>query len=530
MKKLKIIFIVLFMALSLAPFVLMPWFGNQEAESADADVTLKPLFVDGKINQYFFLNAEGKPDTSIMETIGDYFSKKFALRRQMVDAGDKIKAGVFGTSGQDGVVCGRDGYLFYKDSFDDFLGRDTLSDYQIASMAYDLKLIQDELSASGTTFLFTISPNKNSLYPELMPKRYRPDKAARNSVRLIPRLQETGVFYKDLFSTFEGIEGVMYLRGDSHWNNEGAAIVSSELMESLGRTHEEYTGEHFEVRKDFKGDLYNMLYPASHVTDEQIYYDRMTSSEYNKRVRVSLIDDMTGELTEADIEKDPEWPTASEIHTENLAGKTGSLLMIRDSFGNSLTPFIADEFGTAVFLNGTPYDLGSAEYGEIDTVIFETVERNLDRIIQDAPVLSTTDAALTKSEHEDIEDILEEGAHEEYHGSISAELSDSEFEYTYVSGDLDPKLTKEDVRPFIAIKDNETGKTELKALFRTTRRTSEDSSGGTREDDGASDNEYGFAAYIRTTALPESCRLTLITSDGGGWHNTGVSTEYSTDF
>ena len=152
-KKLKVIFIVLFFAVSLTPLVLMPLFGDQEAESSDADVIMPQPFIGGKINTGFFEGA------------GEYFSKKFAFRREMVTAGDLIKAKVFGVSGQDGVVTGRKGYLFYKDSFNDFLGRDSLTDYQIASMAYNIDLMRDELEGKGIDFLFTVAPNKNSLYP-----------------------------------------------------------------------------------------------------------------------------------------------------------------------------------------------------------------------------------------------------------------------------------------------------------------------------------------------------------------------------
>jgi hypothetical protein len=376
-------------------------------------------------------------------------------------------------------------------------------------------------------FLFTIAPNKNTLYPKLMPGRYMPDKASRNAERLVPLLKDSGVFYTDLFALFGGIDDVMYLRGDSHWNNKGAGMVSARLMEALGREHEDYTDEHFTVKKDFKGDLYNMLYPAADVADEQIYYDKMAASEYNKRVSVSLIDDTTGEIGETDVRKDKDWPQSSEIHTESLTGKTGSLLMIRDSFGNSLTPFIADEFGSAVFLNGTPYDLGKAEDLEADTVIFETVERNLDRMILDAPVLCTTDAALTDADRKEIRAVLKAGAPDKYRGSISAELSDSEFEYTYISGDLDPEHSGEDLRPYAVIKDADTGRSEIRALFRTARR-----SGGELPEnkDKTAESEYGFAAYIKTDDLPENCEITLVYGDGSGWHSTGVSTEYSKEF
>ena len=523
--KLKILFIELFLAVSLVPVVLMPWFGNQEAESADSDVWLKPLMIDGKLNAAFFQDASGKFDTSFAEQTGDYFSKKFAFRRELVDLGDKIKAGIFGTSGQDGVVCGRNGYLFYKDSFNDFLGRDELSDYQIASMAYDLKLMQDELGSQDIRFLFTIAPNKNSLYPELMPKRYRPDTALRNAARLVPALKDLGVFYTDLYSLFEkqktdaDTSGVMYLKGDSHWNNKGAAMVTEKLMEALGREHEEFDKEHYIIRKDFNGDLYKMLYPASIVTDKQIYYDKMTASEYNKRVRISVIDDETGEMTETEMAKDPEWSYASEIKTESLTGKTGSLLMIRDSFGNSLAPFIADEFEEAEFLNGTPYDLSKAIDGDRDTVIFETVERNLDRLIQDAPVLTTSDLGIP----EDVKPILEDlsSGISDYNGSVEMAPSDTEFDHTHVTGRLDPEKTENNIRPYLLMKNDDTGDTEYHALFRT------DSIGDEEDADTTSAGEYGISCYIRSDKIENgSYSLFIAYEQNGNWNVSGKLGEY----
>ena len=514
--KLKILFVGLFLAVSLAPFVLMPWFGNQEAESDDADVWLKPILIDGKLNTAFFLDASGHFDSSFAEQTGDYFSKKFAFRREMVDLGDKIKAGIFRTSGQDGVVCGRNGYLFYKDSFNDFLGRNELSDFQIASIAHNIKVMQDELEGQGIRFLFTIAPNKNSLYPELMPKRYRPDKAARNAERLIPILKDTGVYYTDLYTLFEDQKtaddpvcpgGVMYLKGDSHWNNMGAQMVTEKLMGALGREHEDYSDEHYMTKKDFNGDLYKMLYPATNVKDEQIYYDKMAPSEYNKRVHISVIDDETGEMRKTDAEKDPEWSYSSEIQTKNLTGKTGSLLMIRDSFGNSLSPFIADEFGKAEFLNGTPYDLSRASSGKRDTVIFEIVERNLDRLIQDAAVMSTSDLGIPEKEKPALED-LSSGV-TDYNGTLEMNPSETEFDYTYVSGRLDTLKTKDDIRPYLLMKNDETGDAEYHALFRT--------------------NEADVSCYVRTDEIDEgSYSLFLVYEQDGKWNVSGKLGEYIT--
>ena len=484
-KKFKVIFIVLFFAVSLAPLVLMPRFGNQEAEGSDADVSMAPLFIGGKLNTGFFEGA------------GNYFSKKFALRREMVTLGDIIKAKVFGVSGQDGVVLGRKGYLFYKDSFNDYLGRDSLSDYQIASMAYNIDLMKSELEEQGIDFLFTVAPNKNSLYPELMPKKYKPEEEKRNMRRLRPLLRESGVRYLNLYKLFNDLGEVMYLKGDSHWNNAGAGLVTGEIMTALQHKRTSYDDGRSETRKDFKGDLYNMLYPSGNITDEQVYYDRMDPSVYNERVEVRTIDDMTGEMKGVDPADDPDWPKSSEIETLSFGDAEGSLLMIRDSFGNSLTPFMAEEFSRALFLNGTPYEIGRAVDEGYDTVVFETVERNLDRLINDAPVISTTDAGISEETKDMLSGLL--SGENEYEGSLKAELSDSEFDYTYITGTLDPEKTEEKTKIYAVLRSREDGSAAYHALFRT--------------------ESYKCAAYIKTEEIPEGeYDLHLAYENSDGWH------------
>ena len=521
---LKFIFIVLFLAASLAPLVLMPKYGNQEAESDDADVFLPPLMVDGKVNKGFFLSAEGKFDGRFLERTGDWFSKKFAFRREMVDAGDRIKADVFNTSGQAGVIVGKKGYLFYSDSFNDFLGRNELSDYEIASMAYNIKLMQDQLERKGIEFLFTIAPNKNSLYPELMPDKYDPDVDMRNRERLQPLIEQAGVHYKDLYPLFKNIDQVMYLKGDSHWNNKGAAMVSDALMGALARPHQNRSRMKISERRDFTGDLYKMLYPASKPADTQIYYDKYEPGEYNKRVKVRLIDDATGLLKKADLTKEPEWSASPEIKTRHLLKRRGTLLMIRDSFGNSLTPFIADEFKRATFLNNTPYDIGRAVSEKRGTVIFETVERNLDRLIYDAPVIAAAGDTDRKTEKYLMGGAFaRKGITKGYGGSLACAVSDTQFGYLHLTGTLDPQMTPDDTDVYVKFLD-ERGRARLYKVYRTRRE-------GKIEDRSDRANRYGIAAYIKDSDLDAGTyKLQLLYRKGKTWHKTRVLGTFDKEF
>ena len=76
----------------------------------------------------------------------------------------------------------------------------------------------------------------------------------------------------------------------------------------------------------------------------------------------------------------------SWIETEN-PNATGSILMYRDSFGESLLPFVAGEFEKGYFSRLVPYNLLQVEQYQPDVVVIEKVERNLDDFITDMPIV-----------------------------------------------------------------------------------------------------------------------------------------------
>lgn len=81
------------------------------------------------------------------------------------------------------------------------------------NIAHNLSLMQKYVQGKGGKFVFTVAPNKNSLYGENMP--YYLQKKASN-VRNINMLKEKtdkyNIFYVDLFQLFEEQEEELYLK------------------------------------------------------------------------------------------------------------------------------------------------------------------------------------------------------------------------------------------------------------------------------------------------------------------------------
>jgi len=359
MKKWKLCYIILFFGICLLPFVGM--FFTEEGESTEN----RTLAAFPKLK-----NEEGWNEYWLSDA-GNYFQDHFAFRSELVTANALINGKLLGVSTASGVIEGTDGWLYYKDSLEDYLGTELLSERGLYNIAHSIKILQDALEDKGIRFLFTVAPNKNTLYGENMPYYYQMRVSKENNLtRLVPILNEEGVHYLDLKTVFENEEEILYHKRDSHWNNKGAALAAELMMDEVGQIHDLYKFETYAVRKDFAGDLDEMLYPKALTLEDEIYYDKIQTFAY---------------VGEVESNFDPVITTVNPV-------KSGNLVMYRDSFGNALLPFLADAYSMAYFSRGVPYQISDVDLMAADTVMIERAERFLPDMAENPPVM---EASLT---------------------------------------------------------------------------------------------------------------------------------------
>lgn len=345
-----------FIGICLVPAVLMPFIrsdGSKENRALAEAPSLK--------------NEDGSININYLSELGDYFSEHFAFRQQLVTADGRVRTALVGTSPNSDVIAGKDGWLYYGETADDFLNINTLSRREICGIAHDLRLIDEYCAANGAEFIFTSVPNKNSLYPEYMPANYVPADSPDNYELLSEELSSDG-FYLDMKSALSsaGSSIPLYHKTDTHWNNMGAYAGHAAIMNKLGRDAcPAGSGWHTSANARL-GDLAAMIYPAEEAKDTQIYNDYEFTYTYTSRFRA--LDDIT-------------------INTASESGE-GGLLMFRDSFGEAILPYMAEQFAEAEFSRVVPYRLESAANGAADTVILEIVERNIPDLVEKAPVMA----------------------------------------------------------------------------------------------------------------------------------------------
>lgn len=352
----SVFYIVICLFLCALPFVGMT-VAPTNTTTENREMTALPNWAeDGKWNQKYF------------QQLGEYFNDHFAFRSHLVMADSVIQSKVFGVSNMERVIVGEEGWLYYSSTLPDYLGTERMSEREIFNAANNLSLMKQSVELRGAEFLLTVAPNKNSLYGENMPYYYGMKVNSNSNIEaLTERLQEFRIPYADLFAAFRANNETLYLKKDSHWNEKGAVLAYNTILDGLEYEHENYETIANVRTKTTYGDLNRMLYPISLEPEWNYCYE---------------VEDTFSYVTDTKTVEDA-W-----IETVSNAGND-SLLMFRDSFGNTLLPYMANSFGKAYFSKSVPYQLD--EYmGTYNPsyVVVEKVERNLSDFAKIPPVMT----------------------------------------------------------------------------------------------------------------------------------------------
>lgn len=387
-----VLYLVIALGMCALPLLAMGAAGWQGKMEDGSTVSLPKLYTEEDGLHWDYLSEVGK-----------YFNGHFAFRSELVTLDSYIKTTVFGVSPVSDVIAGEDGWLYYTATLDDFWHKDPASDRMLFNIAHNISLMQRYTESLGMEFIFTVAPNKNSLYYRNMPSRmlYRVNPES-DMERLSFWLDKEQVHYVDLFALFEGQDEVLYYQRDSHWNQKGAVMVYNALLDACGREHETYEDSQTEIVYDYYGDLNRMLFPSGGKPEQDIRY--MDSAEWAYSLGESVEDSL--------------------VITESREGSQ-TLLMYRDSFGNSLLPLMAGEYAQAVFSKIVPYAMTDLAVYWPDVVIVEKVERHLPTFAEVPPLMGAPEVTL-EGEQIPVEsnttvDLSKEGSYWMFSGIADAE-------------------------------------------------------------------------------------------------------------
>jgi len=310
-----------------------------------------------------------------------FFNDHFGWRRELVNAGSRLKLQWLAVSPSSLAVCGRQDWIFYTgdESLSDYRGLRKLSTAEMEGWRRWLEAREEWLAIRGIRYLFVIPPNKQTIYPEFMPSSYARRRGPGILDQLLDYLKKTGCTVRvvDLRPALLGAKasGQVYMKADSHWSEFGGFVGAQEVIEALRVWFPEMKPEAAEGRfstilRYYGEDLPTML-GAPGIVSENLTFYRPPDGEQFKEEFFTL-------------PRSPEETLLAPVNVTPSHPQTNRrAVVLRDSFGVALLKPLSRHFARSTHIWYTKYHdrdfeadiAGFVEREKPDVVIEQMVER-----------------------------------------------------------------------------------------------------------------------------------------------------------
>ena len=316
------------------------------------------------------LSLDGNELAAFPERFNLYFNDHFGFRSQLVRGQALAKIRWLKVSSSADVVCGKAGWLFYagEDSIAGYRAAQPFTEAELKRWTRVLEGRRRWLARRNIYYVFTVAPDKHTVYPEYMPEQIKRVRDESRLDQLIAYLKEnSGVEVVDLRPALLDAKRryPIYYQTDTHWNDYGAFVAYEEITRALHKLLPAIeplpeSDFNFQSEQTAGKDLANILGLADAFTET-------TVSLRPRRGFHALSSNQP--LERSTIE------STATFASEQPGRELPRLVMFRDSFANRLIPFLAENFSRAVYVWDANFEPALVEQEHPDVVLDEIVER-----------------------------------------------------------------------------------------------------------------------------------------------------------
>ncbi len=347
-----------FWALLMLPNLLWPAASHMlEEENTENRVLAEFPELDGE-------NIQGYP-----RAVEDYINDHAAFRSYFLSLNAGINLGIFRSVDNPDVVLGKDGWYFFNGGFSilDYRGQDLYTQEELDQIAGKMEEVNQHFASQGIEFAVVLAPNKEEIYGEYMPEYYtklsditRYDQleqhlAAQTSIPVVAP--------KQYF--LENRELLWYFKTDTHWNEAGGFVASQMLIDALGG--QSVPVEDVIIPYDYRGpgDLALLFHMPDYFLEDYFcsvhgYYDHIEPEIYDP------IGD--GMVSRSFAEEAPD---------------CRRIAFYRDSFAMGMSNTITKYFRNVDYYHWSGFSPEYLEEYPPDIMVYEVVEREFVRILND---------------------------------------------------------------------------------------------------------------------------------------------------
>lgn len=355
----KKLYITLFIVALCLPWFCWALFGKymDNVNYENRDMVSKPVF---QIDTY----------GSYASDYELYFNDNLPFRNWLISLNSRLKYYLFHSSANDDVIVGKEGWLFYANADDGnpvacYQGLNLYEEGQLQEIAANLTCIDKYLKKKGIEFVVFVAPNKERVYPEMMPEFYgKPaeEYAALQVVDYIKTYTDVRVVYpyEELMKAKEKLgDRILYHKADTHWNYLGAYVGSTALLRELGIEMPEITGNQISISEieNIQGDLADMLNMGKDFQNKE--------SDY-----------MITRFDDHEVVND-EWEFFNHIVYHSTGADERKMYMVRDSFCSAMSAFLGSQFNDSCMTHYSSYCYSDFLSQFPDIFVMEVVERSI---------------------------------------------------------------------------------------------------------------------------------------------------------
>ena len=273
------------------------------------------------------------------------------------------------------VLVGDNGWLVYTAEGDlDLYEKNTLfTEEQLAQFQINLDALSTNYAERGITLVVVIAPSKNTIYPERVPAQipqFGGESKLDQVVEYLSAHGETRILDLRPALLQAKTEREIYLATDTHWNDYGAYLTYSLLMERVSETHPNLSPR-----------------PLSDFAEQMLEPEPLD---------LANVIGVTS-LTESKLRLAPKFDLATSYKTVNLGGRKllfsynpdatlPNLIIYHDSYFFNVNPMLGEHFHRGIFIQnfsgGGLWNLSWVDEQQPDVVIIEFAERYLDDLVK----------------------------------------------------------------------------------------------------------------------------------------------------
>ena len=254
------------------------------------------------------------------------------------------------------VIIGDDNWLFYADThLDSYEGKHRFTDAELREIKQEFEYRRDYLAKRGCRFYVAIAPVKNNIYSDKMPYSYYRENTQSWGEQINEYMtKKSTVPMVNLYPILRNNKNaqLVYLKLDTHWNSLGAFYATNEILKTINKDFPEikpYAINDYTIKKreTLRGNLSDMLSNTLQFRD--VAFDMQPRKGYKAEEQPKR-----GYPVVADF------PYLDEYEMENEIADTQKprLLLISDSFGGAVFPFLSESFSRTVkIFDGWQYKL-----------------------------------------------------------------------------------------------------------------------------------------------------------------------------